>query len=64
MPQATHILGLHEIELFAANTWTGTAEKLVQIQLTFMAEETSFDNTFVASLATETYFAVKLHLLR
>ena len=38
-------------------------KKLVQLQLTLMATDTSFDNTFVAGLAAEKYFAVNLQLV-
>ena len=60
MPQATHIMGLQNIELFAANIWTGTVKNMVQLQITLMSAATSFDNTFVAGLAAETYFLVNL----
>ena len=63
LPQATPILGLHDIELFAANIWTGTTKILVQLYLTLMAAATSFGNTFVAGLATEKYIPVKLQLV-
>ena len=53
LPQATPILGLHKIKLFADNIWTGTAKKMVQPKLTRMAAESSFDNTLVAGMAEE-----------
>ena len=59
MPQETTILGIQDIELCAANIWTGS-EKLVQLQLTHMAAAACFDNTFVAGFATEKYLSVKL----
>ena len=62
-PQAKTIMGLHNIELFASNIWTGTAEILVQLQLTLMSSATGFDNTFVAGMVTEKYFSVKLQLV-
>ena len=63
LPRATPILGLHDIEWFSGNIWTGTVKILVDIQLTLMAAATIFNNSFVAGLAAETYFAVKLQLL-
>ena len=63
LPQETPILGIHKIELFAANIWTGNAKNLVHLQLTLISAATSFNNTFVAGLATEKYFAVKLQLV-
>ena len=38
-------------------------KKKVQLQLTLMAAATIFDNTFIAGLAAEKYFAVNLQLL-
>ena len=36
---------------------------MLQLQLTLMAASTSFNNTFVAGLAAETYFAFNLQLV-
>ena len=63
MPQTTPTLGLIDIDLFAANIWSGTEKNLVPLKLTLMAPATSFNNTFVAGLASKTYFAVKLQLV-
>ena len=51
LPQATPILGLRDIELFAANIWTGTEKTLVQLKLTLMSPGNSFDHTYVEGLA-------------
>ena len=53
-------MGIHNIELFASNIWTGIANKLVQMQQTLMSATSSFDNTFIAGLDVEKYFLVKL----
>ena len=57
LPQEKPILGIHKIELFSANIWNGNAKQLVQMQITRMAEATSFDNTLVAGLALVPRFA-------
>ena len=61
--QETHILGLHDIEWFVVNIWTGTAKKTVHLHLTLMAALNSFNNNFVASLSVEKHFAVNLQLV-
>ena len=56
-------MGIQNIELFEANIRTGPEKQLVQLQLTLMAEATSSNNSFIATLAVEKYFAAKLQLV-